>query len=155
MAKKPEKLPFTVIKGALAPADGYVAKRMRERGYRIGDTLMTVLTKPRNPGTHRLAHRIGVMCNQNLPGFEELTAHQAIKRLQLESGVACDEIGAMMPNVGMTMVRIPRSISYESMDEGEFREAVLGICRHIAAQYWPGLEPEQVAEMADTMPDEM
>jgi hypothetical protein len=49
---------------------------------------------------------------------------------------------------------IPRSFSFESMDQGEFYEAVKGICRYIADEYWPDMTPEQVQEMAEVMPDD-
>ena len=152
MAKKPEKLPFIIKKGCLEPADGYTVKRLRERGYNIGDTLMAILTKPRNPKFHRLAHQLGTLCVQNIKGFENLSEHNALKRLQWESGAGCDEIGAIIPNVGLTQIRIPKSLSYESMDEGEFKETIVAICRYIADHYWPDMKPDQVERLAEIMP---
>jgi hypothetical protein len=155
MGKKNEKLPFKVIKGGLVPADSYVSSRLRQRGYKVNDIVFAVITKPRNPKYHRLAHRIGTLCVEHLAGFEELNAHTAIKRLQWESGCGCDEIGALIPNVGITQIRIPLSLSFESMDQGVFEEVIKGLCRHISTTYWPDLSPIQVAEMADSMPDQI
>lgn len=151
---KPEKLPFIVAKGCLEPANGYTLRRLRERGYRLGDQLMAVLTKPRNPGHHRAAHALGTLIIKNIEGFENLNEHDCLKRLQWESGCGCDEIGAMIPNVGMTQIKIPRSLSYENMDQGEFEETIKGICRYIAKQYWPSQTPEQIEEMSELMPEE-
>ena len=151
---KPEKLPFIVDKGKLMPADGYTVTRLRERGYKMGDKLMAVLTKPRNPKFNGLAHNMGRMVQQNIEGFENLTPHQCLKRLQIESGVACDLISALIPDMGMVPFRVPRSFSYESMDEGEYSEAIKGISRYIVTQYWPSLTPEEVERMAETMPND-
>lgn len=154
MSKKPEKLPLRVIKGGLVPADGYVSQRLRERGYKVGDTLMAILTKPRNPKFNRLAHRIGTLCVKHLPGFGSLTAHSSLKRIQWEANIACEEIGVMMPNIGIVPLRLPESLAFDQMDESVFHEVVKGICRHISFKYWPDLTPAQVEEMADTMVDE-
>lgn len=48
-------------------------------------------------------------------------------------------------------VRIPRSLSFERMDETAFSELVRGICRHVAKTYWPSMTPEAIEEMALSM----
>lgn len=151
---KRERLPFRVVKGGLEPADGYTVKRLRERGYKIGNVLMAILTKPRSHGFNRLAHKIGDMVVQNIEDFAGIAPHDALKRLQVEAQVACDYIGIRVPKYGMMTHAVPRSFSFDRMDQGEFEEAVKGICRHIADNYWHDLTPEQVREMAEMMPDE-
>ena len=146
---KRQKIYFRVAKGALVPADSYAASQLRERGYNINDLLSAELTKPRNPKFNRLVHRIGQMVVANIEGFAGLEAHKAIKRLQLEGKVACDEIGYMVPNYGMLTQIVPRSLSNESMDEGEYKQAARGICRTISERYWPTLSEEKIAEMAE------
>ena len=148
---KRERIYFRVSKGALVPADNYVASRLRERGYHLNDLLAANLTKPRNPKFNRLVHRLGQLVVANIEAFAGLDAHKAIKRLQIEGKVACDEIGIMVANYGMVIQLIPRSLSFESMDEGEYQEAARGISRTIAARYWPDLDPEQIEEMAEAM----
>jgi len=39
------------------------------------------------------------------------------------------------------------------MDDGQFREVYMGMCRHVAERYWSGLSAEQIAAMAETMPE--
>ena len=158
--RKREKLLFNVHRDAnglfLRPADGYSAKRMNERGYAVGDKLLNDMTKPRNPGFWGLAHRVGAMVVNNVEGYEGLDAHDALKRLQIEGNIACDEIPAFMEILGQKILvrqRIPRSLSYASMDEGEFRGVMKQFCAFIASEYWPGLTPEQVERMADVMPE--
>jgi hypothetical protein len=156
MAKpKKERFLLRVVKGGFEPADGFTTKRLKERGYHVGDLLLADLTKARNPGFHRLAHRVGGLCKKNIESFSNLTEHESIKRLQWESGIACDEMSANVPNVGMVPIKIPKSIAFDRMDEGEFQETMKGLCRHICETYWPDLTEEQVQEMAETMPEDI
>lgn len=148
---KRERIYLRVVKGALVPADNYAASKLRERGYRAGDLLAAELKKPRNPKFNRLVHRIGQLVVSNIEAFAGLDAHTAIKRLQIEGKVACDEIGIQVANYGTVIQLIPRSLSFETMDEGEYHEAARGICRTIAERYWPGLTEDQIAEMAESM----
>jgi hypothetical protein len=145
---------FRVAKGALIPADTYTESRLRERSYRIGDLLAAELTKPRNPKFNRLVHRIGQLVVANIDAFRGLDAHKAIKRIQIEGKVACEEIGIHVPGFGMLIQFIPRSLSFESMDEGEYHEAARGICRTISERYWPTMTAEQVEEMAESFVEE-
>lgn len=156
-ARKPERLLLQVAKGALIPADGYTAKRLRERGYRVDDLLLADLRKPRHPGFHRLAHRLGVLVANNIEDFEGLDGHQALKRLQVEGNISCDELPVFLIIYDQKIKvnqRIPRSLSFSSMDEGEFREVMRKMSSFIAAEYWPSLTAEQIEEMAETMVDQ-
>lgn len=153
---KRDRIFFRVTKdGKLAPADPYAQSKCRERGYRVGDLLAAELVKPRNPKFNRLVHRIGQIVVANIEEFAGLDAHQAIKRLQIEGKVACEEIGIMVANYGMVIQLIPRSLSFESMDEGEYQQAARGICRTIAERYWPELTEDQIAEMAESFVGEV
>jgi len=143
-----------VVKGALQPADGYTAQRLRAKGYHIGDILSARLSKPRNPGFHRLAHAFGRLVAGNIDDFHGMDAHAVLKRIQWESGIGCEELGVKVPGVGFAVIRIPKSLSFASMDDGEFRELFRGLARHVAENYWPDLSPEQIEQMAATMPGE-
>lgn len=144
-----------VEKGRLVPADGFTARRLRERGYRVGDLLSASLSKPRNPGFHRLAHQFGALLADNLDEFEGMDAHAALKRLQWEANIGCEEMGVQVPGVGYAMIRIPESLSFASMDEGRFREVYRAMTRWVAKRYWPSLTPEKIEEMAELMPAEV
>jgi len=99
MAKR-EKIALRVIQAkylhpqarALYPADRYNAGLMVSRGYDTGDLLYADLRKLRSRGLNAFLHQVAQLCVENLPEFEGMGAHQALKRLQLESGTACDEI---------------------------------------------------------------
>lgn len=151
--RRPERIALRVAKGGFVVADELSMARLRARSYKIGDTVFAELKKPRNPGFHRLAHRIGTLVCINIEAFHGMDSHHTLKRLQWESGIGCEEMGVEVPNVGLAMVRLPNSLSFESMEQGEFREVITGLCRHISDKYWPSLTPEQVEEMAESFVD--
>jgi len=180
----PERFALRVVKGGFQPADATTVARLRLRQYDMNELVFAEFKRPRNPGFHRLAHALGKLFVENIEAFDHLDPHACLKRLQLESGVGCDEImvsaHTIWPrivtwvgeNIGqpfavvlqsaldaiggkatMIPVRIPRSLSYESMDEAEFQKVVAAICGHVSKTYWPSLTPKQIAAMADAMVD--
>ena len=151
---KRERILLRVERGALVPADAHSQQRLREKGYRVGDILAAELIKPRHPGFWRLAHRIGTLCAQNIDAFSGLSPHQAIKKLQFDTGLWCDITETEIPGLGTLVSKQPRSLAFESLDQGEFYELMKSLCRHIAETYWPHLTPEQVQEMAESFVEE-
>jgi len=145
---------FRFVKGALVPADSYTVTRIRERGYRVDDLVAVEITKPRSPGFWRLAHRIGTLCSRNIESFAGQDAHQVLKTLQLDGNIECDETKIIMPGHGELIHRVPRSLAFENMDQGQFFEVCKAFCRHIAATYWPEMTAEAVQEMADSFVEE-
>lgn len=150
---KPERFALRVTKGAFVPADNTTVGRLRARNYQTGDLIFAEFKKPRNPGFHRLAHQLGTLCAENLDAFDGWESHAVLKRLQIEANVGCDEVALLMPGVGPCMYRVPKSLSYESMDDGEFHEVMRGLCRHIASTYWKGVDPQAIENMAGCMVD--
>lgn len=151
---KRERIYLRIDRGCLVPADSYAQTCLRERGYRIGDLVAAEIKKPRNPKFNRLVHRLGQLVVANVDQFAGLDPHTAIKRLQIEGKVCCDEIGINVPGYGTVIQLIPRSMSFESLDEGEFKMAAKGICRTISDRYWSDLSPDAIEEMAECMVDE-
>ena len=152
--RKPEPGYLRVIQGGLVPADNYAQEQLRSKKFRIGDVVKCDVRKLRNQKFNRLVHRIGQLCAANIEAFSGLDAHTCVKRLQIEGKIACDEIGIMIPGYGMVIQFIPRSLSFDSMDEAEYQDVAKRICRLIAERYWPDLEPEQIEQMAGAMIDE-
>ena len=139
--------------GALMPADRYAEGLLQGRKLKPGQIVQVELFKLRSKGFNRLAHRIGGLVAGNIPAFEGMDAHKALKRLQIESGTACDEIGISVPGFGLCIQKIPRSFSFESMDESEYRDSVRSICNYVSARYWPSVSPERVEQMAESWVD--
>ncbi len=147
--RRHERHALRVIKGGFAPADGGTANRLREKGVRIGDLVFVEMKKPRNPKFHRLVHAFGEILVQNIEAFEAMNSHSVLKRLQIEANVGCDEMAVIFPGIGPCTYRIPRSLSFESMDESEFGEVFKGFCRYVSKTYWPSMEPEAIERMAE------
>jgi hypothetical protein len=145
-----EKIFLRVVKGALVPADDYAMNKIRSRGFKVGDVLQSDLTKLRNPAFNRLVHRIGGLVSANVEAFSGMDGHEALKRIQLEGNIACTQQVVDMPGIGRCMVTIPKSLSFDNMDEGEFHETARAMCRFIAEKYWPSLTAEQIEQMAET-----
>lgn len=148
MSSKGEAIMLRVEKGALVPADAYALSRLKDRGYKRGDVVACDIRKIRNPKFHRMAHVLGRLLVENVESFGALDAHKALKRLQWEAGIACDEMGVSVPNMGFVSVRIPQSLSFASLDEGAFQEVYKRFCEHIRVRYWPQLDEGAVEEMA-------
>jgi hypothetical protein len=151
---KPERIMLRIVKGGLQPADTYAASRLREKHYHVDDVVAADLKKLNNPKFDRLIHRIGQLCAKNIEAFEGMQAHAVLKRLQWESNTHCESMGVMVPNVGLTEVRWPLSLSFEDVDDGLRHEIALAFCRHISKVYWPDLSPESVEEMAESFVEE-
>lgn len=145
-----EKIFLRVVKGALVPADDYAMNKIRSRGFKVGDVLQADLVKLRNPVFNRLVHRIGGLVAANIEAFAGMDAHESLKRIQLEGNIACTQQVVDMPGIGRCMVTIPKSLSFDNMDEGEFHETARAMCRFIAEKYWPSLTPEQIEQMAES-----
>jgi len=148
---KKEKLPFRVIKNGLEPADHYTVERLRARKYHIGDLIFAELTKPRNPQFNKLVHQFGALVAENIEGFSGLAAHDVLKRLQLEGNIKCSEITLIFPGMGPCAYRVPDSLSFESMDQGEFEEVFTAFCRYVSDKYWPGMEEKEIKRLAEIM----
>lgn len=148
-SKKP-KVYLKVIKGGLVPADAYAESQLRAKNYKIGDVIGAELKKLNNPKFNRLLHRIGQLCAANIEAFHGMDAHQVLKRLQWEANIWCEEMGVVVPGVGLAMMRFPLSMSFEEMDDGARHEAARSFCRYISEKYWPDLDEEQIVVMADT-----
>lgn len=144
---------MTVDKGCLRPANATAQRQLRGRNYQLGDTVFAEIRQPRNPKYHRLAHALGQLASDNLGDFEGVPAHDVLKRLQLECGIECDEVGYRIGGEWVVQ-RIPRSLSFESMDQERFEALYRAMCRHLGMAYFGGLSPEQVAEMVELMPDD-
>jgi len=136
---------------ALVPAGAADQQVIRERGVTIGNLLRADLTKPRNLQFHRLAHALGDLVRQNIDGFEDMSSHEVLKRLQRECGAECEISHIEIPGGGALEYRQPRSMAFDAMDQTRFYEFVAALCGHIARTYWAQCTPEEVEEMASAM----
>lgn len=138
MSKKP-KLACKVReyggRRVLWPADSYSAEWALEQPL---ESLHWVTThKPRSPQFHRAVHKLCSFLTEHLETFKGMDAHAALKRLQLESTLYCDKTVITIKGFGTAMHLIPQSISFDSMDESEFRAFHAAIVEHVRDTHWP------------------
>lgn len=142
------------VVGCMLPADTYTQGRFRAMGFKRGDLVFAEFFKPRNPGFHRLIHRLGGLCAANIDAFKGMDAHKVLKRLQWEAGIGCEEMGVQVPGIGLAVMRWPLSMAFSEMDDGEFREVSRAFCRHIAERYWPELDEDRIELLAQNFVEE-
>jgi hypothetical protein len=132
--------------GALVPLTQWDQRAMRERKLSVGTEVRAELKKPRNVKFHRLGHAIGTLLVDNVEGFESLDAHAAFKRVQLESGVQCEEIEVTLPELGAVKIKQARSIAFDEMEEEDFTNLFEGVTHYIDQHY--------AADLCDAVRDE-
>ena len=103
-------LELIVDKGCLRPAGSRDIDALRKMQLGLGQIVQAKIHQPRNPRFFRLAHQLGQLVRQNIEGFELLDGHQVLKRLQIESGVQCDEMQVRVPGVGPALVRFHQAL---------------------------------------------
>lgn len=139
--------------GALVPSCDLDKHLLKQRRVAVGREYRVAVEQARNAKFHRLVHALGRLVSENVEGFAGLNCHAVIKRLQREAGVFCEEQEIEIPGIGKLVVKVAQSLAFDSMDEADFRALYQGICRHLAATYWPGLPEEVVQAMGDMMPE--
>ena len=123
--------------GALVPAHPIDKALLRERKFNVGREIRAELKQRRNVKFHRLIHSVGQLLVENCDGFESMTGHDAIKQVQREAGVMCESMEIDLGSLGKVPVKVPRSIAFDEMDEGEAHELFEGLRKHIEAKYLP------------------
>lgn len=145
-AKRKPTVQLRVVKGGFEPYDAATVDALRAKRFGIGDTVSAVLTKARNPQFNRLVHVFAKMLAANVADFEGMEPHAILKRLQWEGNIGCDEMGVIAPGLGATVVRIPQSLSFANMDEGEFSQTYEQFKRYALRMYLPGMTEAQMAD---------
>jgi hypothetical protein len=123
-----------VIK-ALVAAHPIDARLMKERGFRLNHEYRADLKQARAVWMHRLMHKIGGLMVDNVEGWESLKSHDAVKRLQRESGVCCEEIEIEIPGLGKLVAKQAESLAFDEMEQDRFEQLFEGITKHIGDTY--------------------
>jgi hypothetical protein len=153
MAAQRQRIALRFDKGGIVPANAEAIRILRERGFKVGDVVMADLVMPRNLAFNNLAHQLGNLIAENIEAFDGMKAHDVLKRIQVEASIECDETVTDVPGLGRMVFRKPRSLSFASLDQGEFYGFVRQVCDYVSKTYWPGVSPERIARMADCMVD--
>ncbi|WP_254898845.1 hypothetical protein [Stenotrophomonas sp. NA06056] len=148
--------------GALVPADDVDGRLMRDRKLRIGRKIRAELKQPREEWQHRLIHKIWHLMVDNVEGWEQLDAHDAVKRLQLDADVCCETVemdatpviaavldaceallgagarkvlAGVLPEIRTLPVKRAESLSFDEMDQACFQELFDGLTEYIGRHY--------------------
>jgi hypothetical protein len=137
---------------ALVAATQWDQAALRARGYKAKQLVRASLKRPRNPKFNNLAHAIGTLCVEHCEGFEGMDAHDALKKLQRQSGVCCEEIDIDLGPLGIVRATQAQSISFDSMDEEQFSKLVHGVCDYIRETF-NGVPPGELSEIIAAVED--
>lgn len=151
-----------VVKGALVPASEADTVQLRACELSMNQTIFATLDFPQKPGSLKRIHRLGQLLVDQVPMFGHLDSHQAIKVLQSMSGAGCEVIsvpaGTLANLTGqecmgdpseLVTVFQPWSLSPSTMNGPQFERLFSQLCRYVALEIWPDLEPEQIEQWAD------
>lgn len=133
--------------GVFEPASAYYAQLCRERAYRVGDLLRAEFTKGRYPKHHRLVFALLKKVLDNQEGL--VSVKQLLTIVKIKLGY-CDTI---LDTSGKVFY-VPQSIAFDAMDQGEFSVFWKGLCALVRRDYFPHLDDDQVAELAEMLDDE-
>lgn len=141
--------------GSLVMADAFSAAEMRRRKIRRGDLIRIAVSKQRDYAQWKKAHALGTLIAQNLEEFErfqfengKVDSHGALKHLQRLSGVECEDSEMEIPGIGKMLIRQPRSLAFDEMDEGAFQACYSGLCQYLINRWWQDLTEEEIGSMA-------
>ena len=135
--------------GTFEPASALYAGMCRAKKFRVGDLVRAELTKPRYPKHHRL---VMVLLQKVLNNQEHLlTIDQLLTIVKIKLGRA----QTFTDTATARTYFVPESIAFDAMDQGEFEVFWKDLCRLVARDYFPGMSPAQVAELAEMMDDDV
>lgn len=160
-----EAIGLKVVKGALVPATEADLERLHRLNLSLNQTVYAELDWRRLPSDLRRIHKLGQLVVDQTDRFSHMTAHQAIKTLQAESGAGCDVISvpagtladlAGLPCRGdrnqLVTVNRPWTLSPSHLSGAQFAQLLDQLCRYIALTVWPECEPAEIASWTDLLP---
>lgn len=132
------------------------ATEMRQRGYREGDEISAEFRADRNIKNFRQAHALAQFVLDNTEAFPPgVDSHEAIKRIQRDADIECDEqtITIDLGTFGKheASIRVPRSLSFSTMDQEVWRTVYKALKDHIVRTYFADWNAAQIAEFDDIL----
>lgn len=133
--------------GAMVPKYSSDRRAMKERGYSVGTELKADVRRSRNSKFYRLGHVLGGWLVDNVEGFEGLSAHDGLKRLQERSEIGCEREAFDVPGFGRGYRLVAESLNFDDMDEGRWRELWDGWKEWMRTNLYGGMTAEQLEEV--------
>ncbi|MES2488534.1 MAG: hypothetical protein V4607_01995 [Pseudomonadota bacterium] len=141
--------------GSFVAADDISASHLRRKKIRRHSIVRLVVSQPRDYPKWKKAHELGTYIANNLEDFSKFQlpnnrtdSHGALKHLQALSGVECEESFVKLSTGDNMMIRTPRSLAFDEMEEGQYQAAYSGFCQYLIDKYWHDLTENQIANMA-------
>jgi hypothetical protein len=131
----------------LVPIDPTEAEHLRQKKIGQGEIVAVEIRRARHPGQHRAMMALLRLVSQNMdpePGVERLLIDLKMRLGYAEPVIPIATGDQALPPVYWRL----ESISFESMDQAEFREFWRKACRIIITEYWPGMTEEAIEMQA-------
>lgn len=140
------------VVGVLAPNHPIDYRSLRERKFSVGTQLRCEVQRDRNPKFWGKAHILGGWLADNVDAFHGLGMHDALKHLQIESGIGCTVESFEFDYEGETLTgrrKVADSLNFTDMDEGRFSELWDEWIEWLRRNAWPTLTPVARQEVED------
>lgn len=117
---------------------------LNDRKLRVGDEVRLEIKKRRNVGFFRKIHSLAGFLREHIDGFEDCPSdHDAIKRLQRESGVCCEVQEIDLGTLGKVQVKVAESLCFDDMPEERFNVLYDGLLNYAITKYRPEMSRDQ------------
>lgn len=127
---------WRIDKGCMVPYDESTVEFMRAAHFRRGDVVACEITMARSKVFMQAVHKMARLLANNTDMFHGKREHDVIKQLQVESRVWCDVFGIEFDGKRLMLFKA-KSLSFDDMDEAEFRQGFDQMAEYVAATYWP------------------
>lgn len=132
--------------GRFAPADLASQKLCHDRGLRKGATYIAYVYEARDEQQWANAHQVGTFLANNVEVFHNMSSHQVLKKLQLDSGHGCEMQEIDLGALGKHKIKVPKSLAFGWIDNTEWTAIWRGISQYIRDSGWLGEVDADVAE---------
>lgn len=126
--------------GTFKPADEASRQICRDRKLYAGIEVIAYLYQVRSLEQWKKAHGLGLAMVEHVEAFQNLNAHSALKKLQVDGNIACEEEVFDLGPLGKVTRRLPRSLAFDELDETEFQEIYARMLKYVRETYWPQLD---------------
>lgn len=124
-------------------------KMMNDRGLNNGDILVMDLFKERHNRFWGLWHKLGEFLANNVDELAGMTAHDALKKVQLTARIYCQLSDFELEDGQVLRHWTTKSLNFADTDESTAQEVWTQLCDKIAERYFPDWTSEQVSEAAE------
>lgn len=126
--------------GSFVPYDEASRLICRDRKFYSGIKLIAYLYQPHDLEQWHKAHGLGCALVEHVEGFERLNGHTALKKLQEDGNIACENETFDLGSLGKVTRTRARSLAWDEMDGSEFEEVYGRMLDYVRRKYWPALD---------------